>query len=49
MPEHWQRGLRELPVNPNTGISFATMHKSVYARFAAAEVVQYDVAVPTGR
>ena len=46
LPGHWQRGLRELPVNLNTGISFATVHKSVYARFAAAEVVQYDVAAP---
>ena len=43
---HWQRGLRELPADPKTGISSATMHKSVYARFAAAQVVQYDVAAP---
>jgi hypothetical protein len=42
----WQRGLRELPVDVKTGISSATMHKSVYARFAAAQVVQYDLAAP---
>jgi hypothetical protein len=41
---HWERGIRELPSNKTTGISVATMHKSVYERFAAAKVVQYDAA-----
>jgi hypothetical protein len=33
---NWQYGLRDLPNNA------ATMHRSVYARFEAAQVVQYD-------
>jgi Uncharacterized alpha/beta hydrolase domain (DUF2235) len=39
---HWQRGIRELPTAPGTTISRAIMHKSVYARFEAGEVVLYD-------
>src|SRR5262249_60248792 len=33
---HWQRLVRDLP-------SEATMHKSVYARLAAEQVLQYEV------
>jgi hypothetical protein len=43
---HWQRGVRNLPADTHTGISVATMHKSVYARFAAEQVIQYDLAAP---
>jgi hypothetical protein len=43
---HWQKRVRDLPANKRTGISEATMHKSVYARFAAEQVVQYDVIAP---
>lgn len=44
---HWQRGVRDLPVaDQATGASRAIMHKSVYARFEAAQVVLYDVAGP---
>jgi T6SS, Phospholipase effector Tle1-like, catalytic domain len=43
---HWQRGVRELPADKATRISEATMHKSVYARFAADQVIQYDVSAP---
>ena len=39
---HWQRGVRNLPAD-NDGVSVATMHKSVYARFAADDVLQYNV------
>jgi uncharacterized protein (DUF2235 family) len=38
----WQRGVRELPADKKTKISTAIMHKSVYERFKAAEVVLYD-------
>ena len=38
----WQRGVRVLPADKKTGISKAVMHRSVYARFKAGEVVQYD-------
>jgi hypothetical protein len=43
---HWQKRVRDLPADKRTGISEATMHKSVYARFAAKNVVQYDVIAP---
>ncbi len=43
---HWQRALRDLPIDSKTGMSAATMHKSVYARFEARNVVQYDVMAP---
>jgi hypothetical protein len=43
---HWQRGVRNLPADKHTGISVATMHKSVYARFAQERVIQYDLAAP---
>ena len=39
---HWQRGIRDLPTAPGTTVSRAIMHKSVYARFEAGEVVLYD-------
>jgi hypothetical protein len=39
---HWQHGPRVLPADMATGITSATIHRSVYARFAAKEVVQYD-------
>lgn len=42
----WQRGVRELPADPHTHISDATMHGSVYQRFDAPSVVQYDVTKP---
>jgi Uncharacterized alpha/beta hydrolase domain (DUF2235) len=38
----WQRGIRELPVD-KTGKTAGIMHKSVYERFKAKEVVQYDL------
>src|SRR5262249_3353082 len=38
----WQHGVRILPAGPD-GESRATMHKSVYARFAVPDVVQYDL------
>ena len=40
---HWQHGLRPLPIERGSGISTATMHRSVYERFEAPAVVQYDV------
>jgi len=40
----WQHGVRTLPADPQSHMSDATMHRSVYQRFAAAEVVQYDTA-----
>jgi len=40
---HWQRLVRGLPADKYTRISEATMHKSVYARFAADQILQYDV------
>jgi Uncharacterized alpha/beta hydrolase domain (DUF2235) len=39
---HWQRGIRDLPTAPGTTVSRAIMHQSVYARFAADDVVLYD-------
>jgi Uncharacterized alpha/beta hydrolase domain (DUF2235) len=39
---HWQRGIRDLPTAPGTTVSQAIMHRSVYARFEAGEVVLYD-------
>jgi len=39
---HWQRAIRELPTASGTTVSHAIMHKSVYARFEAGEVVLYD-------
>jgi hypothetical protein len=39
---HWQHGIRDLPTEPGTTVSRAIMHKSVYARFEAGEVVLYD-------
>ena len=39
---HWQRCIRDLPTVPETTVSRAIMHKSVYARFEAPEVVLYD-------
>ena len=39
---HWQRGTRTLPPADDGGPSRAVMHRSVYARMAAATVVQYD-------
>ncbi len=38
---HWQHAVRDLPVSAD-GMSRAIMHKSVYARFEAAEVLLYD-------
>lgn len=43
---HWQRDVRNLPADEVTHISEATMHKSVYAGFAAGQVTQYDVSAP---
>jgi hypothetical protein len=42
----WQRSVRPLPKDPKTDQSTATMHRSVYERFEAPEVVQYDIAAP---
>jgi Uncharacterized alpha/beta hydrolase domain (DUF2235) len=39
---HWQRGVRDLPTAPGTTVSRAIMHKSVYARFEAGDVLLYD-------
>jgi uncharacterized protein (DUF2235 family) len=39
----WQRAIRQVPYDDRTGISQATMHKSVYERFDAGPVVHYDV------
>jgi hypothetical protein len=39
---HWQRGIRDVPTAPGTTVSRAIMHQSVYARFAASDVVLYD-------
>lgn len=40
---HWQLEDRKLPTNPTSDISVATMHKSVYDRFAAPPVVLYNI------
>ena len=42
----WQRDSLELPADKATGMSVTTMHKSVYARFAASAVLQYDALGP---
>ena len=39
---HWQRGIRDLPAAPGTTASRAIMHRSVYDRFEALEVLLYD-------
>jgi hypothetical protein len=40
---HWQRHVRDIPADKTTGISTAPMHKSVYERFKAEDVVLYDL------
>jgi hypothetical protein len=35
-------GVRDLPLNKETGLSEATMHKSVYRRFEAGPVLLYE-------
>ena len=41
---NWQHGVRDLPLaNPAPRVSRAIMHKAVYARFEAKEVVLYDI------
>jgi type VI secretion system (T6SS) phospholipase Tle1-like effector len=39
---HWEKSVRDLPLAPGTTVSRAIMHKSVYTRFEAAEVLLYD-------
>ncbi|MGY4399238.1 hypothetical protein [Bradyrhizobium sp. USDA 3315] len=36
-------GVRRLPVDPNTGDSTSPMHNSVYKRFEAGPVLQFDL------
>jgi hypothetical protein len=43
---HWQFHLRDLPRDKNCKVIPVTMHKSVYERFKAPKVVQYDVEKP---
>jgi len=38
----WPKTIRDLPADPKTGISAATMHSSVYERFDLKSVLQYD-------
>jgi hypothetical protein len=38
----WPEQIRDLPADPKTGISAATMHSSVYKRFDLKSVLQYD-------
>ena len=38
----WQAAIRPLPTDKNDNLSRATMHHSVYARFAASSVLLYD-------